>query len=408
MRLVEETDFYGVSGRIKFRGGPSRFSIINIMQWYDNSTHNIGHFYPNLSDNKPEILGGELRLNESAVRWFTPNGKIPDDGTPKPPICHVEFLAKLFGISCDTAWTIVHVTVASAIIVIFIVVCYYVMKRKYEKKVQQTKNYIRALGLPFDMNNTSDLDKWEISRESVVINRKLGEGAFGTVYGGEANLLDTGWCAVAVKTLKLGSTTEEKLDFLSEAEVMKRFDHKNIIKLLGVCTKDEPIYTIMEFMLYGDLKTYLLARRNLVNKNSDESEEVSPKRLTSMALDVARGLSYLAELKYVHRDVASRNCLVNAQRCVKLGDFGMTRAMFDNDYYKFTRKGMLPVRWMSPESLELGVFTTHSDVWSYGVLLYEIITFGSFPFQGKSNAQVLEIVKAGHTLDIPKGVKPQL
>lgn len=162
-------------------------------------------------------------------------------------------------------------------------------------------------------------------------------------------------------------------------------------------------------MLYGDLKTYLLARRHLVkNKNVDESEEVSPKRLTNMALDVARGLSYLAEMKFVHRDIACRNCLVNAQRNVKIGDFGMTRAMFDNDYYKFTRKGMLPVRWMSPESLALGVFTPSSDVWSYGVLLYEIITFGSFPFQGKSNIQVLELVKDGQTLDIPKGAKPQL
>lgn len=97
----------------------------------------------------------------------------------------------------------------------------------------------------------------------------------------------------------------------------------------------------MEFMLYGDLKTYLLARRHLVkNKNIDESEEISPKRLTNMALDVARGLSYLAEMKFIHRDIACRNCLVNAQRNVKIGDFGMTRAMFDNDYYKFTRKGL--------------------------------------------------------------------
>lgn len=283
------------------------------------------------------------------------------------------------------------------------------MKRKYDKKVLDAEQrMIKSLGLPLIMNGTSDLDKWEVPREKVVINRKLGEGAFGTVYGGEANLPDTGWVPIAVKTLKIGSSTEQKLDFLSEADIMKRFDHKNIVKLLGVCTKEEPVYTIMELMLYGDLKTYLLGRRHLVNGNTEESEDVSSKKLTSMALDVARGLSYLAAMKYVHRDVASRNCLVNAQRVVKLGDFGMTRAMFENDYYKFNRKGMLPVRWMSPESLGLGVFTPASDVWSYGVLLYEIITFGSFPFQGKSNSQVLEMVKSGHTLDIPKGVRPQL
>lgn len=101
--------------------------------------------------------------------------------------------------------------------------------------------------------NVSALDKWEIPRDRVVINRKLGEGAFGTVYGGECFFDDKGWVAVAVKTLKVGSTCEQKLDFLSEAEVMKRFEHKNIIKLLGVCTRSEPIYTIMEFCLYGKL-----------------------------------------------------------------------------------------------------------------------------------------------------------
>lgn len=259
------------------------------------------------------------------------------------------------------------------------------------------------------MAYANDLDKWEIDRKCVIINRKLGEGAFGTVYGGEANLPDSGWTAVAVKTLKIGSNAEEKLDFLSEAEAMKRFDHKNIVRLLGVCTKEEPVYTIMEFMLYGDLKTYLLARRHLAkNQKSEESEDISSKRLTNMALDVARGLSYLADLKFVHRDIASRNCLINAQRNVKIGDFGMTRAMFDNDYYKFTRKGMLPVRWMSPESLSLGVFTPATDVWSYGVLLYEIMTFGSFPFQGKSNIEVLSLVKEGTTLVIPDGAKAQL
>ena len=146
--------------------------------------------------------------------------------------------------------------------------------------------------------------------------------------------------AVAVKTLKVGSTVEEKIDFLSEAEMMKRFEHKNIVKLLGVCTRNEPVYTVMEFMLYGDLKTYLLARRHLVNeRNREDLDEVSNRRLTSMATDVATGLEYLAELKYVHRDIACRNCLVNSSRTVKLADFGMSRPMFESDYYRFSKKG---------------------------------------------------------------------
>jgi len=140
----------------------------------------------------------------------------------------------------------------------------------------------------------------------------------------------------------------------------------------------------------------------------EERDEVSNKRLTSMAYDVANGLAFLHEQKYVHRDVACRNCLVNSSRTIKLADFGMTRQMFQSDYYRFSRRGMLPVRWMSPESLADGIFSPMSDVWSYGVLLYEIITFGSFPFQGLSNNQVLENVKNGQTLSQPIGIKSQL
>lgn len=173
---------------------------------------------------------------------------------------------------------------------------------RYDQKVLQHEKYMKSLGLNLLKPDMSSLDEWEISREHVVINRKIGEGAFGTVYGGEALFNGQGWIAVAVKTLKVGSSTEEKLNFLSEVEVMKRFDHPNIIKLLAVCIKNEPVLTVMEFMLYGDLKTYLLARRDLVkDQHYEDSHEISTKTLTAMALDVARALSYLAELKYVHR-----------------------------------------------------------------------------------------------------------
>ncbi|XP_032691676.1 uncharacterized protein LOC116854152 isoform X2 [Odontomachus brunneus] len=399
--IIGETDFNGVSGKIKFMGGSSRYSVINILQFINNDTRVIGNFYPNISEEKRDVIGGTLELDTSALVWLS--GEMPDDGSESR--CVLEGLAELLHVSCEVAIVIVNV-IGFGLFGIILFIGFIFIKRRYEKKVKLHEKYMKSLGIDITQADTSGLDIWEIPRDRVVINRKLGEGAFGTVYGGEAFFPEKGWLAIAVKTLKVGSSTDEKLDFLSEVEVMKRFEHKNIVKLLGVCIKCEPVLTVMEFMLYGDLKTYLLGRRHLVNDQSyEDSDEISNKKLTAMALDIARALSYLAQLKYVHRDVASRNCLVNAQRVVKLGDFGMTRPMYENDYYKFNRKGMLPVRWMSPESLGLGIFTPASDVWSYGVLLYEIVTFGSFPFQGMSNNEVLSHVKAGNCLVVPKKVK---
>ncbi|XP_040568562.1 uncharacterized protein [Lepeophtheirus salmonis] len=406
VEIINNIDFKGVTGRINFINGPSRLSNIRIIQWFGNETHEIGVYEPEYNrQTSTGIKGRLIEWNAHKLRWQTLNHRKPKDHAKHCSI--LSSFATSLDIECEHAISIAFLigfgTLLGIILFIFVIV-----KRRYERKMRQTEERMRALGL-LTPTSVLTLDEWEIHRDRVVLNRKLGEGAFGTVYGGEAFFDEKGWVAVAVKTLKTGSSVEQKIDFLSEAEMMKRFDHKNVVKLLGVCTRNEPVYTVMEFMLYGDLKTYLLARRHLVNEiNREELDEVSNRRLTSMALDVAKGLAYLADLKYVHRDIACRNCLVNSSRIVKLADFGMTRPMYENDYYRFNRKGMLPVRWMSPESLADGLFTPMSDVWSYGVLLYEMITFGSFPFQGLSNNQVLEHVKAGNTLSIPSGIKAQL
>ncbi|KAF0308852.1 Insulin-like growth factor 1 receptor [Amphibalanus amphitrite] len=413
VEILKATNFNGVSGNIQFVG-PSRISIILVKQWLRGEYHVVGHFEPDVDNGD----GGILRLDERKIRWLTSDGSRPVDGSSDP--CDLQPLADLLGTTCENAMIIVN-SIVLLFVLLMLICCVLFYKRRYDKKMLR----LREMGLTNKMELR--LDGWEISRDNVVMNRQLGKGAFGTVYGGEATLpkdrsyrgpdkkrggqeVEMELRSVAVKTLKHNCTLEEKLNFLSEAEMMKQFNHKNIVQLLGVCTRSEPILTVMEYMLYGDLKNFLLARRgHVIDKQfMDENNEVSSKKLTSMARDVACALAYLAERKYVHRDIACRNCLVNAQHTVKLADFGMTRSMCENDYYRFNRKGMLPVRWMAPESLGDGLFTPASDVWSFGVLLFEIITFGSIPFQGLSNAEVVDHVRHGSHVAVPHGVKSEL
>lgn len=402
VELLRETRFDGVTGPLFFQNG-SRVSDVLIWQWFNRSRLLIGVYKARTPDE------GELELNETKIKWLTPDGQKPEDGSKEYEDCAVPRLKRFLGnVNCETAKIVANVigSVTFAVLVVIGIILY---KRRYDKRLRNTEKRMKELGL-FGLNGVPySLDEWEMPRDNIVLNRKIGEGAFGTVYGGEALAGKKGWIAVAVKTLKRGSKIEEKLDFLGEAEIMKQFEHINIVKLVGVCTTEEPIYTVMEFMLYGDLKTYLLSRRHMASeKDRWKNEEVSDRRLTNMALDIARGLSYLAERKFVHRDLACRNCLVNTSRSVKIADFGMCRRMYDSDYYRYNKKGILPIRWMAPESLIDFIFTTMSDVWSYGVVLYEIITFASYPYQGFSQYQVLEHIKSHKTLPVPKGCKPAL
>lgn len=163
------------------------------------------------------------------------------------------------------------------------------------------------------------------------------------------------------------------------------FDAHHVVKLLGVVTRGQPTLVIMELMVNGDLKRYLRSHRPCENMSN-----APPKldRILQMAIEIADGMAYLSTKKFVHRDLAARNCMVAEDLTVKVGDFGMTRDIYERDYYRKGSKGLLPVRWMAPESLKDGVFSSYSDVWSYGVVLWEMVTFASQPYQGLSNEQV--------------------
>ncbi|XP_011494388.1 PREDICTED: proto-oncogene tyrosine-protein kinase ROS [Ceratosolen solmsi marchali] len=244
----------------------------------------------------------------------------------------------------------------------------------------------------------------KIQREQISLAKFLGSGAFGEVFQGVAKDIDGpgSKIPIAVKTLRKGASAQEKSEFLQEAKLMSHFQHKHVLRLLGVCLDTDPPLLLLELMAGGDLLSYLRTSRSL---KPTDAAALRLQDLLSMCEDVAQGCRYLEELHFVHRDLACRNCLVSARerehRVVKIGDFGLARDIYKNDYYRKEGEGLLPVRWMAPESLVDGVFTSQSDVWAFGVLMWEITSLGQQPYQARTNLEVLHHVRAGGRLPKP-------
>uniref|UniRef100_A0A672ZA72 Tyrosine-protein kinase receptor n=1 Tax=Sphaeramia orbicularis TaxID=375764 RepID=A0A672ZA72_9TELE len=252
-------------------------------------------------------------------------------------------------------------------------------------------------------------DEWEVARDKISILRELGQGSFGMVYEGIAKdiIKGEGETRVAVKTVNESASLRERIEFLNEASVMKAFSCHHVVRLLGVVSKGQPTLVVMELMTHGDLKSYLRSLRPDAENNPGRPPPTL-KEMIQMAAEIADGMAYLNAKKFVHRDLAARNCMVAHDLTVKIGDFGMTRDIYETDYYRKGGKGLLPVRWMAPESLKDGVFTAHSDCWSFGVVLWEISTLAEQPYQGLSNEQVLKFVMDGGYLDRPDNCADRL
>ncbi|KAG8185562.1 hypothetical protein JTE90_017566 [Oedothorax gibbosus] len=263
---------------------------------------------------------------------------------------------------------------------------------------------------PEYMSAVYEPDEWEVAREKIVLGQELGQGSFGMVYKGEFETEEKHYFKCAVKTVNESASLRERIEFLQEASVMKAFKCHHVVRLLGVVSKGHPTLVIMELMGRGDLKAYLRSRRPDSEENIGNPNIHPPtlKEILQMAVEIADGMAYLAAKKFVHRDLAARNCMVSDDLTVKIGDFGMTRDIYETDYYRKGGKGLLPVRWMAPECLKDGLFSSQSDIWSYGVVIWEMATLASQPYQGLANEQVLHFVISGGKMTKPENCPEKL
>ncbi|XP_067048827.1 ephrin type-A receptor 7-like isoform X1 [Acropora muricata] len=253
----------------------------------------------------------------------------------------------------------------------------------------------------------TDITDNEQERNDIKFIRLLGSGNFGEVY--KAVIND---CIVAVKSLKENASQKDKQDMLTELHVMKCLkSHNHVVQMIGYSTRSDPLLLILEYMPYGDLLGYLrISRGHHDTYNSGEKKPTSrltDTELLSFAWMIADGMSYLADMRVVHRDLAARNVLVGENKVCKISDFGLARDV-NTEVYVRTSQARLPVKWMPPESLFLGESSTKSDVWSYGIVLWEVFTIGDSPYPGVKPREVATLLERGYRMPRPNHISEEL
>lgn len=233
-------------------------------------------------------------------------------------------------------------------------------------------------------------DKYEIDRSEIKLISKIGGGQFGEVYHGKwQKTID-----VAIKTLKPGTMTAEA--FLEEAKIMKEFRHNKLVALYAVCTREEPMYIITEYMRNGSLLDFL--------RKPEARNEIKVGHLVYIVSQIATGMAFLESKNLVHRDLAARNILIGENYCAKVADFGLARVLTGDPNDKSHQPKMLPIKWTAPEAFIYSRFSTKSDVWSFGVVLMETFTYGEKPYAGMTGADVAKALKRGYRMPKPKDV----
>ncbi|KAF7202457.1 ephrin type-B receptor 3 isoform X6 [Nothobranchius furzeri] len=291
-------------------------------------------------------------------------------------------------------------------LVVIAIVCFRKQRNgsesEYTEKLQQYKSPIVTPGMkvyidPFTYEDPNEAVREfakEIDVSCVKIEEVIGAGEFGEVCRGRLKLPGRREIIVAIKTLKVGYTDRQRRDFLSEASIMGQFDHPNIIRLEGVVTKSRPVMIVTEFMENGALDSFL--RLN--------DGQFTVIQLVGMLRGIAAGMKYLSDMNYVHRDLAARNILVNSNLVCKVSDFGLSRFLEDDPTdptYTSSLGGKIPIRWTAPEAIAYRKFTSASDVWSYGIVMWEVMSYGERPYWDMSNQDVINAVEQDYRLPPP-------
>ncbi|XP_052058622.1 uncharacterized protein LOC127698929 [Mytilus californianus] len=294
-----------------------------------------------------------------------------------------------------------------------------------------TSHYYNRESRSLNLQPTVVPDKWELPVKCLMVGRLLGSGAFGQVLKGRVsksmilhrNLpiprgsdISKTFISVAVKMLKDNADVLLKQDFLKEIALMKTIGkHANIVGMLGCCTLQDPVCLVVEHLPHGDLKTYLSKMRKTVEMKEEEVYYINrnvdlpnPADLLSFGRQIAVGMEFLSSKGFVHRDLAARNVLVGNDKIIKIGDFGLTRFVFNDQVYINRNGGKFPLKWMAIESIEFLRFSAQSDVWSFGIVLFEIVTLGGTPYPNIDPIDLLEFLKNGRRIERPENCSEEL